>query len=74
MELYVEPTSAAPNDPMEDETNPKPDSDSPMEDPPPPVEPPPLLPSPKEWKPYEPMGGRYGTTYALKHGEQLTEP
>ena len=81
MEFYIEPQSEPePDSPMED-NEPVPiipdhkwDSDSPMEDPPPPVEQPPPPPPPKEWKPYEPTGGRYLATYTLKHGEQLTEP
>jgi len=81
MELYVEPKFESESDsPMEDnepihtisdEPVPEPEPDSPMEDIPLSIEPPP---PPKEWKPYKPTGGRYLATYALKHGEQLTEP
>jgi len=84
MELYIKPRSDLESDsPMEDsepmptipdEPAPKPEPDNPMEDTSLPIEPPPPLPPPKEWKPYEPTGGRYLATYALKHGEQLTEP
>jgi len=84
MELYIKPNPVVTNepdlnDPMEDapqphiEPIPEPDPDSPIKDTPPPAKSPPP-PKPEEWKPYEPTGGKYGTMYALEHGEQLTEP